>query len=150
MLEGLLTAEFLSLVGGSLAGFMFKSLAEKRQNEQERFNRMIDALVKSDESHDKAVERVGLDAGKWVRRFIVLCVLFGTILAPFILPFFGIPTVVEVVEKRNAPLDIFGLFGTNDIITYETIKGYLFTQENRQILVTIVGFYFGSAVGRTR
>ena len=150
MLEGLLTAEFLSLVGGSLAGFMFKSLAEKRQNEQARFNRMIDALVKSDESHDKAVERVGLDAGKWVRRFIVLCVLFGTILAPFILPFFGIPTVVEVVEKRNAPLDIFGLFGTNDIITYETIKGYLFTQENRQILVTIVGFYFGSAVGRTR
>ena len=94
MLEGLLTAEFLSLVGGSLAGFMFKSLAEKRQNEQARFNRMIDALVKSDESHDKAVERVGLDAGKWVRRFIVLCVLFGTILAPFILPFFGIPTVV--------------------------------------------------------
>ena len=150
MLEGLLTAEFLSLVGGSLAGFMFKSLAEKRQNEQARFNRMIDALVKSDVSHDKAVERVGLDAGKWVRRFIVLCVLFGTILAPFILPFFGIPTVVEVVEKRNAPLDIFGLFGTNDIITYETIKAYLFTQETRQILVTIVGFYFGSAVGRTR
>ncbi len=150
MLEGLLTTEFLSLVGGSFAGFMFKSLAEKRQNEQERFNRMIDALVKSDESHDKAVQRVSLDAGKWVRRFIVLCVLFGTILAPFILPFFGIPTVVEVVEKRNAPLDIFGLFGTNDIITYETIKGYLFTQENRQILVTIVGFYFGTAVGRTR
>jgi hypothetical protein len=150
MLEGLLTTEFLSLVGGSFAGFIFKSLAEKRLNEQERFNRMIDALAKSDESHDKAVQRVGVDAGKWVRRFIVLCVLFGTILAPFILPFFGIPTVVEVVEKRNAPLDIFGLFGTNDVITYETIKGYLFTQENRQILVTIVGFYFGSAVGRTR
>ena len=150
MLEGLLTTEFLSLVGGSLAGFLFKSLAEKRQNEQERFNRMVDAIKTSDESHDKALQRVGTDAGKWVRRFIVLCVLFGTILAPFILPFFGIPTVVEVVEKRNAPLDIFGLFGTNDVITYETIKGYLFTQENRQILVTIVGFYFGSAVGRTR
>lgn len=150
MLEGVMTSEFLSLVGGSLVGFMFKSLAEKRQNEQERFNRMVGALGASDDSHNKAVKRVGLDAGKWIRRFIVLCVLFGTILAPFILPFFGIPTVVEVVEKENAFFDIFGLFGTNEIITYETIKGYLYTQENRQILVTIVGFYFGSAVGTTR
>ena len=76
--------------------------------------------------------------------------MFGTIIAPFVLPFFEVPTVVEIVEKRNAPLDFFGLFGTNEVISFETVRGYLFTTENRQILVTIVGFYFGSAVGRSR
>ena len=39
MLESFLTTEFLSLVGGSIAGFIFKSLAEKRQDEKERFER---------------------------------------------------------------------------------------------------------------
>jgi hypothetical protein len=150
MIESFLTTEFLSLVGGSITGFIFKSLAEKRQNEQDRFNRMMDANKATNDAHNQAIERVGSEAGKWVRRLIVLCILFGTILAPFILPFFGIPTIVEVIEKKNAPLDFFGLFGTNEVITFETVRGYLFTTENRQILVTIVGFYFGSAVGRTR
>lgn len=150
MVEAILTTEFLSLVGGSITGFIFRSLAEKRQNEQERFTRMLDAAKATNDAHDQAIQRVGSEAGKWVRRLIVLCILFGTILAPFILPFFSIPIVVEVVERRTAPLDLFGLFGTNEIITFETVRGFLFTTENRQILVTIVGFYFGSAVGRTR
>jgi hypothetical protein len=150
MIEGLLTTEFLSLVGGSITGFIFKSIAEKRQNEQERFNRIIEANKASNESYNQAIQRVDSNAGKWVRRTIVLCILFGTILAPFILPFFNVPTVVEIVEKKNAPLDFFGLFGTNDVVSFETVRGYLFTTENRQILVTIVGFYFGSAVGRSR
>jgi len=91
-----------------------------------------------------------VDAGKAVRRFIVLCILFGTILAPFILPFFSIPTVVELEETRHAPLDFFGFFGTNTYVSFETINGYLFTTENRQILVTIVGFYFGNASAKGR
>ena len=150
MIESLLTTEFLSLVGGSVTGFIFKSLAEKRQNEQERFNRILEANKASNESYNQAIERVSSDAGKWVRRFIVLCILFGTILAPFILPFFSVPTVVELVESRPHPLDFFGLFGTYSETEFVPVDGYLFTTENRQILVTIVGFYFGSAVGRSR
>tara|TARA_R110001592_G_scaffold53291_2_gene163384 strand:- start:365 stop:817 length:453 start_codon:yes stop_codon:yes gene_type:complete len=150
MIEGLLTAEFLSLVGGSITGFIFKSLAEKRQNEQERFNRLLDANKANNESHNQAIQRVGSDAGKVVRRFIVLCILFGTIIAPFILPFFSVPTVVELVENKPHFLDFFGLFGTYEDTTFVPVDGYLFTTENRQILVTIVGFYFGSAVGKTR
>lgn len=145
MIESLLTTEFLSLVGGSLAGFIFKTLAERRQDEKERFERTIQLIDKRKEAADAAVKRVPLEAGKVVRRIIVLCILFGTILAPFILPFFSIPTVVELEEQRYAPLDFFGLFGKNTYISFEAINGYLFTQENRQILVTIVGFYFGNA-----
>jgi len=150
MLEGLLTTEFLSLIGGSITGFLFKALAEKRANEQERFNRMMEASTKRNVHANEAVKRVGMEAGKWVRRTIVLAILFGTILAPFLLPFFDIPVVVELTERKYAPLDLFGLFGTTETVSFEVIRGYLFTQENRQILVTIVGFYFGAAVGKSR
>jgi len=150
MLEAFLTTEFLSLVGGSVTGFIFKSLAEKRQMEQERFERTISMMKTKNEMANSAVDRVPISAGKVVRGIIVLCILFGTIIAPFILPFFEIPTVVEIVEKRSSPLDFFGLFGTNEYISFESIHGFLLTTENRQILVTIVGFYFGSAAGKSR
>jgi hypothetical protein len=150
MVEALMTTEFLSLIGGSLTGFIFRSLAEKRQDEKERFERTIQLIDKKREVADAAVKRVPLEAGKVVRRIIVLCILFGTIIAPFILPFFSIPTVVELEEIRYAPLDLFGLFGKNTYISFESINGYLFTQENRQILVVIVGFYFGNASAKTK
>ncbi len=150
MLESLLTTEFLSMIGGSLAGFIFKSIAERRQDEKERFERTLSLIDKNSEVADAAASRVSIEAGKVVRRIIVLSILFGTIMAPFILPFFSIPTVVELKETRYAPLDFFGLFGTNTYISFESINGFLFTQENRQILVTIVGFYFGNAAGKNR
>ena len=150
MLESFLTTEFLSLVGGSLAGFVFRTIAERRQDEKERFDRTLSLIDKRTEVADAAVQRVGLEAGKVVRRLIVLCVLFGTIIAPSVLPFFEIPVTVEVEEQRYAPLDFFGLFGKNTYISFETVTGYLFTTENRQILVTIVGFYFGNASAKAK
>jgi len=148
MLESLLTTEFLSLVGGSAVGFIFRAMAERRKAEQERFDRTLALIDKRKEVADAAVQRVSVEAGKVVRRTIVLCILFGTIIAPFLLPFFDIPVTVEIEENKPAPLDFFGLFGTNKYISFETVRGYLFTTENRQILVTIVGFYFGNAAAK--
>jgi hypothetical protein len=148
MLESLLTTEFLSLVGGSAVGFIFRAMAERRKAEQERFDRTLSLIDKRKEVADAAVQRVSVEAGKVVRRTIVLCILFGTIIAPFLLPFFDIPVTVEIEEIKPAPLDFFGLFGTNKYISFETVRGYLFTTENRQILVTIVGFYFGNAAAK--
>lgn len=150
MIEAFLTTEFLSLIGGSLVGFIFKTMAERRQDEKERFERTLSLIDKRTEVADAAAQRVSIEAGKVVRRTIVLCVLFGTIIAPFILPFFNIPVVVEIEEQKYAPLDFFGLFGKNTIISFETIRGYLFTTENRQILVTVVGFYFGGAAAKSK
>tara|TARA_R110001583_G_scaffold168550_2_gene321395 strand:- start:22 stop:468 length:447 start_codon:yes stop_codon:yes gene_type:complete len=146
MISAFLTPEFLTLTASSLTGFLFKFWAEKRQDQKELYDRMIGASKRSDESADAAVKRVPLDAGKQVRRVIVLCVLFGTILAPFILPFFGVPTVVELTEKEGSFL---GIFGGGEKVSFHEVYGYLFTEENRQILLAIVGFYFGQAVGKS-
>ncbi|MBC8442599.1 MAG: hypothetical protein H8D80_00250 [Proteobacteria bacterium] len=140
-----LTPEFLTLIGSSLTGFLFKYWAEKRQDQKALYERMIGASKQSVKSHDAAIARVGSDAGKVIRRTIVVTILFGTILAPFLLPFFGIPTVVEITESEGT---FFG-FGGGEKVTFHEVYGYLFTEQNRQILLTIVGFYFGQAVGKS-
>jgi len=144
----MISTELISLVGGSVTGFLFRYMAEKRQAEQENFKRLLDANARTTQNQDNAVKRVPIDSGKTVRQLIVLMVLFGTIAAPFILPFFGIPTIVEV-DQIN-PEILFGLVPETKEKIFQTVNGYLFTQENREILISIVGFYFGSAAASNK
>ena len=134
-------------MAGSATGFLFKAMAERRAQDQERFKMAMGKAEKENEHADAAVGRVSIDAGKLVRRFIVLCIMFGTIIAPFIIAYSdGVTTVVEHESTVYKPWDLLGLFGTDSVRTYTPVEGYLYTEENRQILVTIVGFYFGTAV----
>ena len=146
MLSAFLNPEMLSLLTGSVTGFIFKSMAEKRKNEQEKFMRVLQAQKASDDSANQAAERVSDAGGKLVRRCIVICILFATIIAPFIIAFNdGITTVVEHTETVYGWWDLLKMFPEEKTIFTE-VDGFLFTPENRNILVTIVGFYFGQAV----
>jgi len=137
--------ELISLLGGGLTGFVFRYLAQKAQDQKELFERALSSNKQTTENQNAAAARVSIDAGKVVRQVIVLTVLFSTLAAPFILPFFGVPTFVEVDTKN--PEALFGLIPETSRKIFIEINGFLYTSENRQILVSIVGFYFGSAVG---
>ena len=93
---GMIPTELITLIAGSATGFIFRHMAENRKNAQENFQRAMALKKQAEASQSAAARRVPLDAGKGVRQIIVLAVLFGTILAPFVLPFWGIPTIVEV------------------------------------------------------
>jgi hypothetical protein len=140
--------ELISMLVGSTVGFLFRYLAEKRQAEKELFERVLTANRVTTENQDKAAKRVPLDVGKSVRQLIVLTVLFSTLFAPFILPFFGIPTFVEV--DAQTPEGFFGVVSSTTKKYFVEIQGFLYTSENRQILVAIVGFYFGSAAASNK
>jgi len=140
--------ELVSLIGGSATGFLFRFMAEKRQDQKEMFERLMAQNKQTTENQDKAAQRVPLDVGKGIRQLIVLAVLFATLLAPFILPFFGLPTFVEV--DANNPEGLFGLIPSTTKKYFVEINGFLFTSETRQILVSIVGFYFGSAAASNK
>ena len=146
MISAFLNPEMLSLLTGSVTGFIFKSMAEKRKNDHEKFMRAMQAQEASDDSANQAAQRVSDAGGKLVRRVIVICILFATIVAPFIIAFSdGITTVVEHTETVYGWWDILKLFPEEKTLFTE-VDGFLFTPENRNILVTIVGFYFGQAV----
>jgi hypothetical protein len=142
------TPELLSLLGGGLTGFLFRYLAEKRQDQKEIFDRLLTNRQEDQKSQDAAVKRVPHDAGKAVRRFIVMIILFGAVVAPFILPFFGIPTVVETIQKN--PEFLFGLIPAQDETTFTPIYGYYYSQAISQVLISIIGFYFGNAAASNK
>jgi hypothetical protein len=48
------------------------------------------------------------------------------------------------------PQGFFGIIPETTSKTFTQVYGYLMTPENRQILVTIIGFYFGTAVSATK
>jgi hypothetical protein len=135
--------ELLSMIGGSTLGFIFRYLAEKRQDEKELFERVIEANKQTTSNQDQAAKRVPIDVGKGVRQLIVLTVLFGSIAAPFILPFFGVPTFVEV-DTTN-PEGLFGIVPETSKKFFVEVNGFLYSSESRQILLSIVGFYFGTS-----
>jgi hypothetical protein len=135
--------ELISMVGGGLTGFLFKFMAQKSQDQKEMFERLITANKQTTDNQNQAAQRVPLDAGRVVRQIIVLTVLFGAFAAPFILPFLGVPTFVEVDVKNNEAL--FGLIPSSAKKAFVEINGFFWTSENREVLLSIVGFYFGTA-----
>ncbi len=136
------------MVGGGVTGFLFRYMAQKSQDQKEMFNQLIQANLQTTANQDKAVQRVSIDAGKFVRRIVVLTVLFGAFAAPFILPFFGVPTFIEVDVKN--PEALFGLIPETGRKAFVEINGFFWTSENRQVLLSIVGFYFGSAAANNK
>lgn len=140
--------ELATMAGGAAMGYVFKFLAERAKERQAQFTRMMGAIDKSDESSDKAAQRVSIDAGKWVRRFIVFSILFAVIYIPFMLALTNNPTVIQVTQDR--PEWLFGLFGGGAKTQFVQLQGYLMIEEVRQTLTALVGFYFGSAVAKTK
>ncbi len=135
--------ELITMIGGSIVGFIFRYMAERAKERHEIYKRAIGWKKAEDDSADKAGKRVPADVGKWVRRMIVASILFGVILAPFILSLLGYSTIVEVEQEKSTWL--FGLFGGGTEIMFVELKGYLMVPEVRQTLTAIVGFYFGNA-----
>lgn len=140
--------ELISLVGGGFTGFLFKYMAQKSADQKEMFNQLIQSNRQTRENQDKAAARVPLDAGRVVRQIIVLTVLFGAFAAPFILPFFGVATFVEVDVKN--PEGLFGLIPATAKKAFVEVNGFFWTSENREVLLSIVGFYFGTAAATTK
>ena len=96
--------ELITMIGGAVTGFIFRFMAERAKERARLWEMALGKKKAEDDSADKAAKRVPIDAGKWVRRVIVVCVLFGVILAPFILSLLGYSTIVEV-EETDPTLD---------------------------------------------
>lgn len=143
----MLSTELISLIGGGFVGFLFRYLAQKSQDQKDIFDRLITANKQTTDNQDKAALRVPLDTGRVVRQIIVLTVLFGAFAAPFILPFFGVPTFVEV--DATTPEGLFGIVPQSTRKFFVEINGFLWASENRQVLLSIIGFYFGTSAAST-
>jgi hypothetical protein len=140
-------SELISLLGGSVVGFIFRFMAAKAEEQKLRFDRMMKAIDKADESADKAAKRDG-DVGKMVRQFIVVSVIFSIVISPFVMALLGIPTYLQVDYQDGT--DILGFVTEKTKTAFVEISGNLITTEIRQCLIAITGFYFGSAAASNK
>lgn len=136
--------EIASLVGGALSGFIFKMMAQQAADRQAQFEMWIKTVQASDASQDLAAKRTPNDkAGNWIRRVIVLSILFGVILAPFVLAIMGLPVIVEI--DLPVKQHLFGLWSSGGKTQFYELKSYLLVPEIRQALLMILGYYFGNS-----
>jgi len=131
-----MTTELLAMLGGGFSGFVFKLIGTMVQNQAAITEGLIKKQKASDESADAAAARV--DAfGAWTRRIIVLTVLFGVIIAPFIL--------AHSEEGVTVASEYSKWFGFASGTTYQTLHGYIILPEIKTAVISIISFYFGSA-----
>lgn len=135
-------------MGGAATGFIFRLIAAKAEESRNRFDRMMKAIDKADESADKASKRDG-DIGKIVRQFIVVSVIFSIVISPFVMAILGIPTYLEVDYTTGS--SFLGLIGSETVNkAFVEISGNLITSEIRECLIAVTGFYFGSAAASNK
>jgi hypothetical protein len=131
-----MTTELLAMLGGGFSGFVFKLIGTMVQNQAAITEGLIKKQQASDASADAAAARV--DAfGAWTRRIIVLTVLFGVIIAPFIL--------AHSEEGVTVASEYSKWFGFAKGTAYQTLHGYIILPEIKTAVISIISFYFGSA-----
>ena len=136
-----MTIELLSMLGGSVAGFVFKFMAMQAEAQASALDAMIRKQGVADDSADRAAARPGSLFG---RRMLLFGILWVVALAPFIGAIIGVPTFVETGPES---WDIFGIFTGG----FQELSGIVLIEEFRVGLLACIGYYLGSsAVGRTR
>ena len=133
-----MTPELLAMLGGGVSGFVMKMIAAQAQSQTRLFEQMLKKQAIADSSADRASERGGV----WMRRLITVSVLLAIIALPAVFAFTDVPVTLQ--EESN------GFLGLFKSVKWVHTQGYLILPEVRQTALAIVGFYFGSAVGRTR
>ncbi len=131
---------------GLISGFAFKFISNQQKGLQEAFLRSMQKNEASEKSIQNAREFAKLDSGKWIRRIIVLSILSAIVWLPAILPLLNIPVIAEV--QTNIKGLFWGLFPDKIIVDFVPLNGFLMSEEVKESLKIIIGFYFGQAVAK--
>lgn len=129
-----MSIELISMLGGGLAGFIFRFMATSIENQQKTTEMLLQKQAVADDSADRAAMR-GSHIG---RRVLVFTILWVLCLAPFIGGLIGMPTFVE---SERAPWDFLGLFTGG----WDRLTGIVVLPELRAALLAAVGFYLGGS-----
>lgn len=130
-----MTTELISMLGGGVAGFIFRFIAMQAENQQRTTESLLKVQAAADDSADRASKRSGTHIG---RRVLVFTVLWVLAVAPFIGALIGVDVWVE---DERAPWDLLGLFTGG----WEQLRGIVILPELRAALLAAVGFYLGSS-----
>ena len=121
-----------------------------RKASEDRKDRHIEHLasIQRLEVGEKSRTRAGSVVGPWIRRFLVVSMVFAVIIAPFVIAVFTDKSTV--FQYTESPRGFFaGLFGrVSEHYHFEPLKGYVLSSETRQALMAVIAFYFGQGAAK--
>ena len=147
-------------VFSGLASFVMSFLASrakaKMEVEEAKNKRMIELLAAQNESTKAFMEcQHGLLKDDpyyaWTRRTLALGIVFGTMVAVFLVPvlFPEVPWIIEVKTLKSTFLGLFGTQTVNELVQLHGIP-FFFGEVFSHICVMVAGFYFGHSAGNVR
>lgn len=122
----MISVELITMAASTVGGFVLKYLANQAAYRQEQFLN----LMASQERADK----VDGGQGKYVRRFIVL-VMMSLLTFIVVAPAF--------MDINTVMVETWWIFTSTT-----EVKGIIYDETIRQILVAIIGFYFGTSAAQ--
>ncbi len=134
--------ELITLLGGVLAGGV-GNIAHLIISGMLENHKM--AIAKS-EQYEKSLDSARKfmpDGGKWTRRLIVIACLAGVILVPSFAPLFVKDLTINYLYSEAT-----GFFFSYDKVKTLTTTGVTILPVHTHSLLAIIGFYFGSRIGK--
>lgn len=140
--------ELITLGVSTVVGFYFKYLMQKAADLKEEREWLYKRVEQQTANADRAAQRVPIDMGAGIRRLIVVSCVFALIYGSFCLSLFGKTTYVEHTQIQ--PSSFFGLIPETTRKFYVEVPGFLITEDMRQVMSAICGFYLGQGVDSTK
>ena len=141
-----MTSELITMGVSTLAGFAMRYMAESRKEAHARQTDRIERF-NAEEDSKKRAEAI---FAPFIRRFLVISIVFAVVFATFIIAvwFPETPVVIQYTEVvKGLGARIFGGEG-REVNRFVAVHGYVVTEEVRHALFAIIGIYCGQSVGR--
>tara|TARA_Y100000310_G_scaffold340664_1_gene437243 strand:- start:702 stop:1127 length:426 start_codon:yes stop_codon:yes gene_type:complete len=137
----------MTLLGGSILGFVTTLIGQVMKAKAEQHRMMIAAMAQQQKAVAAAREHGLKDKQFAFTRRIIAFICVGCIVViPFIAPFFDIPVVVSVTEKGEWYIPF--IWEQADKVIWKSIEGIALAPAYIHTLAAIVSFYFGSSAAR--
>ena len=147
-------------VFSGIASFVMSFLANRAKSKMEieeaKNRRMIELLAAQNEHTKNFMEGQATLLKEdpyfaWTRRTLALGIVFGTMVALFLVPVL-FPEVPWIIEVKTLKSTFLGLFGTREINELVQLHGipFFFGEVFSHICIMVAGFYFGHSAGRVR
>lgn len=151
-----LPLQVFSGIASFIMSFLANRAKSKMEVEEAKNRRMIELLAAQNEHTKNFMEcQMGLVKEDpyyaWTRRTLALGIVFGTMVALFLVPvlFPNVPWIIEVKTLKSTFLGLFGTREVNELVQLHGIP-FFFGEVFSHICIMVAGFYFGNSAGRVR
>ena len=135
----MIPTEIFTFGASSIISALMKLWAKKQEIERQKWLMSKENF----ELIERSKVSAGTRSGAWIRRFIVICVIFAVFIAPIfsLLMFPECPVSYAYTEQTGKFLGIFG--NSLERLRYVELKGIVLLPIHTQMASCIIGYYFG-------